>query len=68
MFLLIMFTMIISLLWSVQLFVPIPESPVTICLNLAMIAIWITLTVVFCHKQICPRKPKSKLLEVLIQV
>ena len=60
--------MIITLIWSVQLLFPIPESPLTICLNLAMISIWITLTVVFCHKHVCPRKPKSKLLEILIHV
>ena len=60
-------TVIISLLWSVQFLDAMRPGPVTIWLNMAMIIQWSCLCYVFCQKYF-PHKPKSKLLELLIQI
>jgi hypothetical protein len=67
MFLVTMVTLIISLLWSLQLFVNIGSIIVVIWINLLMIFAWITLAMVFVHKHGCPRKNTSTLLGQLIR-
>ena len=56
MFLLTMFTIIISLMWSIQLIAPMRPSGIVTFLNLAMMGVWITLCVVFVHKYRCPNR------------
>jgi hypothetical protein len=56
MFLLTMGTIIITLLWSVQLIAPMHSQAIYIWLNLSMPASWITLCTVFVHKHRCPKK------------
>jgi len=60
-------TVIISLLWSVQLLDAMPLGPVTFWLNVAMIIQWPCLCYVFCQKQLSTNR-RSPLLEFLIQV
>jgi len=67
MFLICMSTAIISLLWSVQLFVVMPPTAVTFWLNIVMCVQWPCLCYVFCQKQLSTNR-RSPLLEFLIQV
>lgn len=65
MFLLTLGTLIISLIWSVQLIAPMKQSAITIWLNLAMMGAWITLCTVFVHKHQCPnRKYWKKIIKL----
>ena len=68
MFLIWMATLIISLMWSVQLFVTIHGVSTVVWLNVSMMVAWITLCFVFCRKYVCVHKRPSPLLELLIEV
>ena len=69
MFLISMATAIVTLLWSVLLFVDLHNTTTYVCLNLSMMFSWVVLCVVFVQKELYPkRKNRSTLLEVLINV
>ena len=69
MFLISMATAIVTLLWSVLLFVDLHDTTTYVCLNLSMIFSWVVLCVVFVQKELYPKqKNRSTLLEVLIHV
>ena len=69
MFLITMATTIITLLWSILLFVDLHNTSAYIWLNLSMMFAWISLCIVFVYKQLYTRRNiKSTLLKVLIDV
>ena len=69
MFLISMATAIVTLLWSVLLFVDLHNTTTYVCLNLSMMFSWVVLCVVFVQKELYPKKKnRSTLLEVLIHV
>jgi len=53
-FLLSVFTAVVSLLWSIQLFAIIHSEPVILWLNISMIVSWLTLCAAVVHKQFFP--------------
>ena len=67
MFLISMATTIVTLLWSIILFVDLHDTSTYVWLNLAMIFTWVVLCTVFVQKELYPRN-RSTLLEVLINV
>jgi len=63
-----MATLVTSLMWSVQLFVTIPDGSTVVWLNVSMMIAWISLCFVFCRKYICVQKRPLPFLELLIEV
>ena len=69
MFLISMATAIVTLLWSVLIFVDLHDTTTYVCLNLSMMFSWVVLCVVFVQKELYTRqKNRSTLLEILIHV
>lgn len=49
-FVLCMLTLIVSLLWSLQLFIPLALNPVVVFLNVWFMLSWVTLAIVYVRR------------------
>ena len=49
-FVLCMLTLIVSLLWSLQLFIPLAVNPVVVFLNVWFMLSWVTLAIVYVRR------------------